>query len=136
MTTNKEAIAKAPERRVRRTTIGARRPLYVEGKEAGYHYRFVNDTGDRIQTFLDAGWEQVPAKNVRVGDKRINQVSLEGSTATASVGGGLKGHLLRIKNEWYEEDQAAKQAEVARIEDATRQEALNGTYGKLDLSRD
>lgn len=132
----KEAIAKAPERRPRRTTLGARRPLYVEGKETDFEYRFVNDTGDRVQTFLDAGWEQVDANKVRIGDKRINQPSLEGSTATASVGNGLRAHLLRIRKDWYAEDQAAKQAEVARIEDATRQEALNGTYGKLDMSRD
>ena len=41
MATNKEAIAKAPERRVRRTLIGQRNVLTVTGKEPGYHYRIV-----------------------------------------------------------------------------------------------
>jgi hypothetical protein len=43
--------------------------------------------------------------------------------------------VLRIKQEWYEDDQAAKQAQVNATEEATRSEALNGTYGKLEISR-
>lgn len=133
MTTEKETIAKAPRGRVRRTPLGQKQILSLRNKEPGYAYRFVNDTGDRVQRFLDAGWEIVSAKDVEIGDKRINGVAPEGTNAMASVGQGIKAYVLRIKDEWYEEDQAAKQAEVNRLEEATRQEALSGTYGKLDL---
>jgi hypothetical protein len=132
----KEAIAKAPERRVRRTPVGQRQILSVSGKDPNYEYRFVNDTGDRVQDFLDNGWEKVPAKNVRVGDKRVNSPTPEGTDATASVGRGQKAYLLRIKKDWYEEDQAAKQAQVNSTEEAMREQALDGTYGKLELGRD
>jgi hypothetical protein len=132
----KESIAKAPERRVRRTPVGQRHVLTVSGKEPGYEYRFVNDSGDRVQTFLDNGWETVPSKGVRVGDKRIGTPGTDGSIAKASVGQGITGVLLRIKDEWYAEDQAAKQAHVAATEAATREKALDGTYGKLDISRE
>jgi hypothetical protein len=132
----KEAIAKAPERRVRRTPINTRNVLTVSGMEPGYVYRFVNDTGERVQAFQENGWEKVPAKDVRVGDKRIGQATSEGSDATASVGGGMKAYVLRIKKEWFDEDKAAKQALVNKTEEATRQQALDGTYGKLELSRD
>lgn len=135
MATAKEAIVKAPERRVRRTPIGQRNVLTVTGKEAGYHYRIVNDTGDRVQDFLDNGWETVPAKDIRIGDKRLGVASEEGSIATASVGGGHKGVVLRIREDWYQEDQDAKQAYVSKIEEATREKALDGTYGKLEISR-
>ena len=131
----KEALSKAPERRTRRTPLEGRNILTVSGKEEGYVYRFVNDTGDRVQAFLDNGWEKVPAKNVRVGDKRLGVAGTEGSDAMASVGQGTKAFVLRIRDEWYQEDQAAKQAKVNATEEATRQQALDGTYGKLDINR-
>lgn len=131
----KEAIAKAPERRVRRTPVGRRNVLTVAGKEPGYVYRVVNDEGDRVQTFKDAGYEIVPDKSVQVGDKRIGTATAEGSAAQVSVGGGKKAFVMRQRQEWYDEDQAAKQAHVAFTEEATRQKALDGTYGKLDISR-
>ena len=128
-------IAKTPERRTRRTPLEGRNILTVSGKEEGYVYRFVNDTGDRVQAFLDNGWEKVPAKNVRVGDKRLGVAGTEGSDAMASVGQGTKAYVLRIREDWFEEDQAAKQAKVNATEEATRQQALDGTYGKLDVTR-
>lgn len=133
--TTKETVAKAPQSRVRRTPLGQRQILSVSDKEEGYQYRFVNDSADRVQRFLDAGWEVVPADNVRIGDKRINNPTPEGSVAMASVGQGLKAYVLRIKDEWYEEDQATKQAHINAIESATREEALSGTYGKLEIAR-
>ncbi len=135
MTTEKEAISKAPSGRVKRVPVGTRNILTVEGKDPNYHYRIINDTGDRVQEFTDAGYELVDAKSVRIGDKRLNQASSEGTISQVSVGQGEKGYLVRIKKEWYAEDQAAKQSKVQAIEDATKQKALNGTYGKLDISR-
>jgi hypothetical protein len=109
--TEKEKIAKAPERRVRRTPIGQRNVLTVAGKEPDYHYRFVNDTADRIQSeFLDNGWEVVQDSKVSVGDKRLGTPTADGSAVKVSVGQGTHAYLLRIKQEWYDEDQAQKQA--------------------------
>lgn len=134
MTTQKEAIAKAPERRVRRTPIGQRNVLTLSGKEPGYVYRFVNDVGDRIQEFIDNGYEVVKGSKVSIGDKRLGTASAEGSAAQAAVGQGTKAIAMRIREDWYQEDQAAKQAYVKQTEDAMKGEALDGTYGKLDLN--
>jgi hypothetical protein len=134
----KEAIAKAPERRPRRTALGTRNILTVSGKEPGYQYRIVNDLGDRVQEFLDNGWEIVKREDVRIGDKRLGTpTGVEGSAATASVGRGMTGYVLRIRDEWYQEDQQAKQ-EVVNQQEAALNDPLkeDGTYGKLDLSRD
>jgi hypothetical protein len=131
----KEAIAKAPERRVRRTPIGRRNVLTVAGKEAGYEYRFVNDSGDRVHVFEDAGWEVVPQTEVRIGDKRVANASTIGTAAVANVGQGDKAVLMRIREDWYAEDQAAKQTHVNTIEESTKEKALDGTYGKLEISR-
>jgi regulator of protease activity HflC (stomatin/prohibitin superfamily) len=70
-----------------------------------------------------------------VGDKRVNSAAAEGSKAQLSVGQGQKAFVVRIKKEWYEEDQASKQAYVNRLEEATKAKALDGTYGKLEISR-
>lgn len=132
----KEAIAKAPERRVSRTPLGRRNVLTISGKEPGYEYRFVNDSGDRIQEFLDNGWEIVEKKDVRIGDKRLGTpASPEGTAAVASVGRGTNAYVLRIKEEWYKEDQTAKQEYVDASEAATKEKALDGTYGELKITR-
>lgn len=131
----KEPIAKAPERRVRRTPIGRRNVLTISGKEAGYEYRVVNDVGDRVQEFLDNGWEVVERDSVRVGDKRVGSGTAEGTVAEVSVGQGMKGIVLRIREDWYKEDQEAKQAHVDATEAATKEKALDGNYGKIEISR-
>lgn len=131
----KEAIAKAPRGRTQRVPVGTRKVLTVTGKEAGYNYRVINDSGDRVQEFLDAGYELVNADSVRVGDKRVNSGAAEGSKAQLSVGQGQKAFVVRIRQEWYDEDQARKQAHVNELESATKAKALDGTYGKLEISR-
>lgn len=131
---NKEAIAKSPSGRVRRSPVGVRNVLTVAGKDDNYHYRVVNDTGDRVQQFIEGGYETVDAKDVRVGDKRVNGASPEGSVATASVGGGIKGVIMRIPKEFYDEDFTAKMRNVDATEEATKQKAqTDSDYGRFDL---
>lgn len=136
MTNQKEAIAKSPSGRVRRTPVGARNVLSVQGKHPDYEYRIVNDEGDRVEQFKAGGYDVVSASDVTVGDRRINAASAEGSAAQVSVGGGIKAVVMRIKKEWYAEDQEAKIASIAQTEATTQSEALKGNYGKLEISRD
>jgi len=133
--TVKEAISKAPSGRVTRTPIGRRNILTVKGKDPAYVYRVVNDTGDRVQAFLDAGYEMVKDQEVRVGDKRVDRTSPEGTISQLSVGQGVKAYVMRISKEWYEEDQAAKQKYVNEVEAATKAKALDGNYGTLEITR-
>lgn len=131
----REAIAKSPSGRVRRTPIAERNVLSVKGKDPNFHYRIVNDTGDRIQQFKDAGYELVDAKDVIIGDKRVSQPTAEGSNAQASVGGGLKAFVMRIPKEWNDEDNAAKQARIDALENSMKENAKNGNYGNIDIGR-
>jgi hypothetical protein len=131
----KEAISKVPSGRVTRTPLGRRNVLTVNGKDPNYVYRVVNDSGDRVQAFLDAGYEMVRDQEVRVGDKRVEKTSSEGTVSQISVGQGVKAFVMRIKKEWYDEDQAAKQRYVNELEQATKAKALDGNYGKLEISR-
>lgn len=120
--------------RTTRVPVTERNVLSVKGKEPGFHYRIVNDTGDRVQQLLDAGYEIVDASTVQVGDKRISSVAPEGSKAQVSVGGGVKGFVMRQKQEWYDEDQAAKQARVDQQEESIKQ--IPGFTGSVRVSRE
>lgn len=131
---DKEPIAKAPKGRTTRTRIGQRNVLTVSGKDENYEYRVVNDKGDRIAMFEDAGYELVDASEVRVGDKRITRTSPTGSKAEVSVGQGDKAFVMRIKKEWYKEDQEAKEFQLKKQEEAIKQEALkNADYGSVGV---
>ncbi len=134
--TKEAGVAKSPSGRVRRTPVGVRNVLTVGGKDPNYEYRIVNDEGDRVEQFKAAGYDVVSASDVTVGDRRINKASAEGSVAQVSVGGGLKAVVMRIKKEWYTEDQAAKIDSIAQTEAATKSEALEGRYGKFTVDRD
>jgi hypothetical protein len=131
----KETIAKSPSGRVTRTPVGRRNRLTVTNKDAGYVYRFVNDTGDNVLRYQEAGYEFAPDSKHTVGDKRVNMATSEGSIKQVSVGGDMKAFLMRIPKDIYEDQQKAKQARVDQLEEDTKRTALNGTYGKLETSR-
>ena len=133
MTQTKEAIAKEPKQRVRRTALSRRNVLTVEGKEPGFVYRVVNDTEDRVAEFQAMGYDVVNSSDVRVGDKRVDKAATEGSVKRISVGQGKYGVVMRQKDEFYQEDQQVKLEYIAETERATKEKALNGTdYGKLE----
>jgi len=122
--------------RIRRSSInGTRNRLNVRGKEPGYVYRIVNDVDDRIQTFKEMGYELVTDTSVVVGDKRVANPSQEGSPVEVSVGQGVKAYVMRQKQEWYDEDQKAKQAQINELEASMKKESL-ADYGTLKITKD
>jgi len=126
----------AKTERTRRATVnGSRNVLRVEGKDPNYEYRIVNDTGDRVSQFEARGYEVVSDRTIKVGDRRVANPTAEGSPVQVSVGGGQKAYLMRIKKEWYEEDQQTKQETVAETEQAMKRDsAKNADYGKIQIS--
>jgi hypothetical protein len=134
MTTEKDTIAKAPKSRISRTPVGQRNVLTVSGKDPDYEYRIVNDTGDRIATFQDAGYELVEASSVRVGDKRVNSPTPQGTKAQVSVGQGDKAFVMRIHKDLYKEDQEAKLQRVRQLEETIKTPS-GGDYGSVTTNR-
>jgi len=132
----KEAISKAPVSRVTRVPVSQRNVLTVKGKDPAYEYRVVNDIDDRIAQFLEGGYELVDKATHDVGDKRVSQGTSVGSKKMFSVGQGIKGHLMRIPKELYLEDQNVKQQFVNKQEASIKEKALDGNYGKIELTRD
>ena len=106
-------------KRVRRTPInGIRNKLTVAGKDADKEYRFVTDTDDNLTRFKEKGWEMVPKDKVTVGDKRVADPSDMGSIKQIKNRNGDIQYLMCIPKEWKAEDDAAKQAEIDKIERA------------------
>lgn len=134
---NKEPIARPRGRPANtRTPIGRRNILTVSGKEPGFVYRIVNNSGDRVQMFEEAGYVIEQADKIVVGDKRVNRASATGSAAEVSVGNGEKALVMKIREDWYKDDQEAKQKQVDLTEAGMLKSARNGNdYGKIENSR-
>ena len=132
----KENLVKAPARRVKRNPVEGKNILKVTGTDPNYEYRVVNDDGDRVEQFIDVGWEHAVEDSIRVGDSRVDETSRLGKVRVLSVGGGKKAVLLKIKKDWYDEDQAAKQEYVKHTEAAMRPDTNDGGYGKVKFSRE
>lgn len=124
-------------KRPRRTAInGSRGVLNVKGKDPNYEYRIVNDDRDRIAEFQELGYEVVTDNTIKVGDKRVANPTAEGSPVKVNVGGGASAYLMRIKKEFYEEDQAQKQALINEQELQMHKEAKkNADFGTLSLGK-
>ena len=127
-------MAREAVNRPRRAPVdGYRSKLAVRGKDPNYEYYIATDKDGRIQDLQDRGWEIVDDKSVTLGDRRVSRPSSEGSAITVDVGNGDTGYLMRIKREWYEEDQAAKQAIVDASEQTMRNDAKNKSdYGSFN----
>ena len=120
-------MSEQPRKRVK---LGTRNILSAP-KKAGFVRRFVNDTGDRIQMFKDAGWNVVDDVN-QVGDQKLGKPTSIGSSANPHVGGGQRAVLMELPEEIYSEDRAEAQAEITKVENEMKR--TSKTAGKDGLS--
>lgn len=128
-------MSRVQEKRVARKSLFQRGPQSILGeKDPNYVYRFVNDTGSRVANFQSAGYEFVEDKDLVVGDSRVFDPSDVGSAKRVTSNDGTVSYLMRIKKEYYEEDQAAKAALINETEQAMKRDASQGMYGKITVS--
>jgi len=115
--------ASRAENRPQRVPVGQRNVIKY-APIPGYRLRIVNDVEDRLDVFKAAGYEVVTGKDYgeTVGDPDCADPKKLGSAITKHVGLGRTGVLMKIKEEYYQEQQAIKQREVNEVE-ATMQES-------------
>jgi hypothetical protein len=133
----KELKVSRSSERPRRTSVGQRNRLNLRNREPGYQYRLVNanleSDPDRVQSLIDQGYEIVPGQKAGpAGDVKVDTPSAIGSAGLISVGQGTKGVWMRIREDWFKEDQAAKQAEIDATEQRTQKQGAD--YGKVEVS--
>lgn len=113
-----------------RVPFGARRSkLQLSDEEAmaldkkGYVMRWINDRDGRIERALAGGYEYVkPEEATSVGSTEIGQGNTDlGGKVSKVVSRGepiIRAYLMKIKKKYYEEDQAAKEAVNAKVDEA------------------
>ena len=130
----KETTVKSPSGRVKRTPLSVRNRLSVKDTDPAYIYRIVNTTdahgGDRISSFLEYGYELV--ENTKVSDKRVDISAGLGSTPEFSVGQGKKAVVMRVRKEWYVEDQQTKLDQIKATEE-TMYKTARADYGNIEV---
>lgn len=102
--TNKSRATNRPKR-----TPIANRNILTASERPGYTRRWVNDTDSRIAEFKAAGYEVVYEEDADTSDARAQDATRGGSAVSKHVGSGTTAYLMEIPNEYYAEDQKAKQ---------------------------
>jgi hypothetical protein len=121
-----EQKGKFVKRRIRGSFNGTQSKLSVSNIIPGYHMHVFNDEPGRVQQALDNGYEfvepeeiggtsaKVVSNNTDVGSKVRYLVGTDG------VGEPKYGFLMKIKQEWYDEDQALLQQRNDKTDAAIR----------------
>lgn len=130
------AEAKAQERNSTTGSDGRRRKNVFNGTDGklkighdipGYHLHIINDTPGRIDAAIDNGYEFVSPDEVGgVGNNTVSRnTAVEGDKVRFLVGQlegqPLYAYLMKIKQEWWEEDQRALQTRNNQIDAAIKQ---------------
>jgi hypothetical protein len=119
-------------RKRRNVFNGTEAKLGVRTQIPGYHLHIFTDTGSRIQEALDSGYEFV--RPDEVGGVSENVVSRNGDLGERirylvnprAEGSEQYGYLMKQRQEWYEEDQAALQARNNHVDHAIRRGKITG----------
>ena len=125
---------KTAPRRPNRKPLHARNVLKFP-QRPGFRRRIVNDPGDgsRVNMFLEAGYNHVAEKVNMTSDGEAGKPSQVGSNTERVVGSGsvapIRGYLMEIPEEYYQEDQKAKQRIVDDYELAISQEEQSKVPG-------
>ena len=112
----------------KRVKFADRNRISFAGMDPNYVYRVVNDKDGRIQKMQGIGYEFVE-DDENIGDYRVAEGSKMGSAVSKPVGNGVTGYLMKIRKEFYDEDQKAKAAKVDEIEKALKPSPVKGEYG-------
>jgi hypothetical protein len=128
---------KATSVRPKRVPIGMRPKLAVFGKDPNYEYRIVNDDPGRIALMQSQGWQLCTNEEVDTGNFRAEQASEVGSLAYHIVDSktGLKGYVMKITKDEFQEIQDAYDAEARAMEETLRPNYNDGEYGNITIDR-
>lgn len=108
----------------KRTPLGVpRQKLSLDKKDPNYSYRWLNDSGDRINQALEGGYEFVRRGDTSApGDMDVVPQNTDLGTNVSKVvgttesGAPLTAYLMKLKKSFYEADQAEKQAQINETE--------------------
>lgn len=110
--------------RKERVPLGGHRAKLAAPERAGYHRRWINDHGDRIAQATQGGYQFVEddteVDETGRGAKRFMTVG------TKEDGTPLKAYLMEIRQEFFDEDQRAKQSKIDDTDAAIERGEVKG----------
>jgi hypothetical protein len=133
--TREEQAAKADRSESGRSTrvpLGVARSKLSVPKRDGYVRRWVNDTEGRLLNATQGGYEYAKDQSLQIGSPDVDNENRDLGARISRVvdkSTGQKAYLMEIKEEFYEEDQAAKRIAVKAKDDLIKN-------GKLDDDAD
>ena len=105
--------------------------LSVSGKNPDKYYRWCLDIDNKIQRYLNAGYEHVTDEKLSIGEMTVNP-TIETGSVVSKKSGQRTLYLMCIDRELYEEDQKSKAAEVLEMEKTM----YHDTNSNEDFDRD
>lgn len=107
----------------RRSNLQLSEHEYQALSNAGYQVRWFNDADGRVERALAGGWEFVdPEHATSVGSFEIGKGNSDlGGKVSKVVSRGehvIRAYLMKIKKEYYDEDQQTKEEVNRRVDDA------------------
>lgn len=122
-----ETKGPVPTRRKRGVFNGTTGKLQVHGTIPGYHLHIMNDDRNRLQEAQDNGYEFVTPKEIEGVSENVTSRNgdLGGSRVRFLVGSTergepMYGYLMKLRQEWFDEDQKELQAKNDKIDEAIR----------------
>ena len=110
-----ERVAGEQKRRTRGAFNGTTGKLSINHAflSPDYHYHWLNDSPGRIDQALENGYEMVTSEEIGGG-------AIERLVGVQDSGEPLKAYFMKIRIDWYNEDQAALQNRVDRVDHAIK----------------
>ena len=142
--TTKAVKVKSDKKRVDRGTRvplgGFTGPLSLndESKDPEMHYSWALDDsedGSKIERRLQAGYEFCsPDENLVAGNSSVYKSVQAGSIVRVPAGQGRYHYLMKIPQEWYEDDKARGQERVDATENSLHEQSKKeGFFGELKI---
>ena len=128
-------VVRSTAQRPRRNSIGVPRlTLAVQFEIPDHHLCWMNDDGN-VETALDSGYDFV----TRGETELVNGVSpanidlsykIKQKVGTTDGGHPLYAYLMKIRNEWHQEDMAEISSRNREVEEAIAGGNINGSAGQ------
>lgn len=112
------------ERRKVRGDMGTYQNLLTYPEDETLHFRYVNDSNDRIARLQRLGWRVWEVDNFQVGDASVIDNNIDGvSGVRVPVGKGMTAVLMCIEKELWDADQELKEESIRETEKAMGKQA-------------
>lgn len=112
------ANRKPKTERQQRVPLGTPQAKLAVEPRSGYMRRWINDKPGRIQKALAGGYQHVT--QVVESDEEKRSENISAVVGVNEDGTPMRAFLMEIPQRLYDQDQKAKEAEIAKIDDTIR----------------